>query len=125
MLSTSHNRAYQHFLTLLTEFKKFVLNLDVDTSLAAVNQEFQSLQQWFSGNIVNLDSQDIDPSIAPRWESIQREIEREFKLLGTDILFLASARQIATKNKRLESIINRTSKLIGYCQGLLETKSKD
>ena len=120
MLSASHNRAYQHFLTLLTGFNNFLLDSDAETDFASVKQNFQNLQQWFDGNIVNLDSQGIEILVVSRWESIQREIKREFKLLSTDILFLASARQSVTRNKRLQSITDRTDKLINYCQGLLK-----
>lgn len=120
MLSTSHNRAYQYFLTLLTEFDNSLPDLDGETNFLAHDQKFKTLQHWFEENIVNLTSQGIEAAIVPRWESIQREIKREFKLLTTDILFLASARQSTTKIRRLQSISDRNSRLINYCQGLLQ-----
>lgn len=120
MLSTSHNRAYQDFLTLLTGFKNFLADSEFQVSQSQVKQKFQHLQQCFEQNIVELDSKNIEPDIVPRWQSVQTEIKREFKLLTTDILFFASARQNTTQTKRLKSIGDRIDKLIGYCQILLK-----
>ena len=116
MLSTLHNRAYQDFIALLTNFANNVQN---QSDRSAIKQEFVSLQQWFVENIDHLDESGIEEAYIPRWQSIQREINREFKLLTTDILFLASARIEATKTKRLKSISDRLAKLISYCQAIL------
>ena len=89
MLSASHNRAYQDFLTLLTNFKNLVDNPETSSRQGSIMSEFQSLKQ-------------------------------AFKLLTTDILFLASARQDTTQIKRIKSIDDRLTKLIGYCQILLQ-----
>ena len=123
MLSASHNRAYQDFLTLLTKFKNFIDGWPSSGQQPQVNAEFGELQQWFQQNIVVLDSADIELSIVARWQSVQTEIKREFKLLATDILFFASARQNTTQNKRLKSISDRLTKLIGYCQILLKEET--
>ena len=120
MLSTSHNRAYQDFSGLLIELNNLLANPTQTTDPNLVEQEFQSLALCYEQNIVRLDRQDLDPAIASRWQSVQTEIKREFKLLSTDILFLASARQNSTQTKRLKSISDRLSKLIGYCQILLD-----
>ena len=126
MLPTLHNRAYQDFITLLTNFRDVINNAPNQKEPPAIKQEFDNLQQWYKQNISNLDHQGIEKAYIPRWQSIQREIDREFKLLATDILFLASARQSDTKNKRLESIKNRLNKSLNYCQGMLkETINKE
>lgn len=123
MLSTLHNRAYQDFLTLLTDFQDFMTNSPKLTNQLAIKQEFQRLEQWFEQNISHLDAEGISIAYIPRWQSIQREVNREFKLLTTDILFLASARQDATRIKRLKSISDRLEKLSSYCRGILEESS--
>ena len=122
MLSTSHNRAYQAFLTLLTDFHNLGINSATLATKSEIRQEFFALQQWFGQNITTLDQVGIEPLYVPRWESIQREIRREFQLLGTDILFWASARQEVTKMKRLKNISDRLNKLSSYCQMLLENE---
>ncbi len=119
MLNPSHERAYQDFLTLLTDFKSFLINPEVEVTNSHIQQQFQKLTQWFDNNIVCLDEQELEQNIVARWQSVQTEVKREFKLLTTDILFLASARQNVTRTKRLQSISDRTTKLISYCQIML------
>ncbi|MDJ0572106.1 MAG: heterocyst frequency control protein PatD [Pleurocapsa sp. MO_192.B19] len=123
MLNASYDRAYQDFLTLLTDFKSFLINPEVEVTNSHIQQQFQKLAQWFDNNIVCLDQQELEQDIVARWQSVQTEIKREFKLLTTDILFLASARQNVTRTKRLQSISDRTTKLIGYCQIMLKSNN--
>ena len=113
MLSSSHNRAYQDFSTLLA---KFQINAENEISLEKVKQEWEHLRLCFEQQIAGMDVGEVPEAVASRWQSVQTEIKREFKLLSTDVLFLASARQIATQNKRVKSISDRLTKLIGYCQ---------
>jgi hypothetical protein len=120
MLSTSHTEAYQDFMTLLTEFKNFLLNSTAKVEKIQIKQMFQNLQSFFNQNIICLNSQNLEPELIPRWVSVQTEIKREFKLLSTDILFLATARQNATLDQRKQSISDRTTKLIDYCQIMLK-----
>lgn len=117
MLPASHNRAYQDLKNLLIELKRS-LGIEV-IELGQVNRQFQDLARWYEQNIVRLQDQTLDRTVASRWQSVQTEIKREFKLLTTDILFLASARQNSTQSKRLQSIGDRIDKLIGYCQIML------
>ena len=114
MLSSSHNRAYQDFSTLLTEFQS-LLSAE-KASAQRIQKEWNSLQLWFDRYIADIDGGEIPEAIASRWQSVQTEIKREFKLLSTDILFLSSARQTTTQNKRVKSISDRLTKLTGYCQ---------
>lgn len=128
MLSTSHNRAYQDFLTLLTKFKEKLAGQEQEFSQSKIEQNFQGLSSWFAENVAQLSSQDLPPAIpqgrrsliASRWQAVQTEILREFKLLSTDILFLAASRQQTTQVKRRKSINARLTKLISYCQIMLK-----
>lgn len=119
MLPRSHNRAYQDFSTLLRNFKGYLSNSEVEVSNSQIQQKFQELKLWFDQNITYLNEQELEQAIASRWQSVQTEIKREFKLLTTDILFLKSARQKPTQIKRIQSISDRVTKLIGYCQVML------
>lgn len=128
MLSASHNRAYQDFLTLLTTFRQNLSAQEQKNNQSFVSQKFQSVSAWFEQNLVPLKAQDIEPAIpqgrgrliAARWQAVQTEILREFKLLSTDLLFLAAARQQTTQLTRLQSIDGRLTKLISYCQIMTE-----
>lgn len=116
MLPTSHYRAYQDFLTLLTEFNCFLVNSEENIAQIQIRQRFDNLQRWFAENITALNSQDLELSISSRWQSVQTEIKRDFKLLSTSVLFLASARKNATRNQKLKNVKDYTTKLINYCQ---------
>ena len=120
MLPASHYRAYQDFLTLLTEFTRIIAVEKQELDLTSLKTEFEQLSQWFQGHIVSLSDRQIAPAHVSRWQSVQTEILREFKLLSTDMLFLASARQDSTQQKRIKSIKYRLSKLINYCQIMLK-----
>ncbi len=119
MLSASHNRAYQEFVTLLTKLNSLLPNQNCEFVPPQIKPEFHRLTKWFNQNIANLSSEDLEQAIAPRWQSVQTEIKREFKLLTTDMLFLASARSNPSQTKRLKSISDRLHKLTGYCQIML------
>lgn len=119
MLPSSHNRAYQDLLTLLTEFKSFLVIQTHKNLTTQVKSRFQDLEKWFEQHIVNLSPEDLASAIAPRWQSVQTEIKREFKLLATDVLFLSTAKEEKTQISRIDSISERLAKLISYCQIML------
>ena len=123
MLPASHYRAYQDFLTLLTEFTQVIVIEKQKLNLALLKTEFEQLSRWFQAHIVSLGDRQIDPVHISRWQSVQTEILREFKLLSTDMLFLASARQDSTQQKRIKSIKNRLSKLTDYCKIMLKNNN--
>ena len=123
MLPASHYRAYQYFLTLLTEFTRVIVVEKQELNLASLKIEFEQLSQWFQAHVVSLSDRQIELAHASRWQSVQTEILREFKLLSTDMLFLASARQDFTQQKRIKSIKNRLSKLTDYCQIMLKNNN--
>ncbi len=106
-------------MTLLTEFKSFLTSQGYKSAPSLTRKRFQGITKWFEQNITDLNQQDLDLAIAPRWQSVQTEIKREFKLLTTDVLFLSTAKEEETQIKRIDSISVRLAKLISYCQIML------
>ena len=119
MLPPLHNREYQDFLTLLTEFESILAAQSKENEQSQIKLKFQDLVKWFKQHINELSPEDLDTAIAPRWQSLQTEIKREFNLLSTDMFFLSAARQKATQVQRIKSISDRLAKLISYCQIML------
>jgi hypothetical protein len=119
MLQASHKKAYQELLTLLRNFEKSIFVEDIAAFINIVPKEFQKLQQFFQEQILSLTSEVLDRDISPRWQSWQTEMQREFRLLNTDILFLGSSRQLSTQEVRLKSIRDRFLKLIAYTEAIL------
>lgn len=120
MLPPSHNRAYQELLTLLTKFDGTLNSEKQKIDQLQVKLEFQNLSEWFKQNMLDLNQADLEIAIATRWQSLQTEIKREFKLLSTGILFLASARQNVTQTNRITKVREHIAKLINYCQIMLK-----
>ncbi|MDJ0692217.1 MAG: heterocyst frequency control protein PatD [Xenococcaceae cyanobacterium MO_188.B32] len=119
MLSMSHSQAYQEFLTLLKKFNDDFSSFNDEIDIKAVQKQFQPIKIFFQQQIVGLATQQLDEAIATRWQSLQTELYREFRLLDTDILFLASSRQAKTKMQRLKSVSDRLERIIGYCSAII------
>ena len=120
-----HKKAYQEFMTLLNQWQESCVVAESNGELRAeITREFPKLQQCFEQQITTLTDDELDLKLVSLWRSIHTEVQREFRLLSIDTLFLSSARQITTKKKRLKTIGDRNSKLIAYCQKILELLSK-
>jgi hypothetical protein len=120
MLPASHSQAYQEFLVSLQKFQICLENLDTEVNTTVVNQQFLALQDLFEQRIKTLTDDDLDGELLSRWRSLSTEMYREFKLLTTDLLFLRTSRQAATKRQRLEKICDRVTKLIAYSRAMLD-----
>ena len=110
MSSIIHKKAYQEFLNLLKEFQ-----YQLNCSEEQISQgSWHNLQQFCQQKIFTLTGDDLDESIIQQWRSLQTEIQREFRLLNTDMLFLAASRQTKTKEIRLKSIGDRVTRLVKF-----------
>ena len=116
MLSPLHKKAYQEFLTWLNPWQNLLANHD---KVQEMTQQFPDLQQWFQQEIMTLTDEELDTTVVSLWRSLHTEIQREFRLLSTDMLFLASSRQASTTESRLKLIGDRITRLIAYCQKIL------
>ncbi|MDJ0679217.1 MAG: heterocyst frequency control protein PatD [Xenococcaceae cyanobacterium MO_167.B52] len=116
-----HKTPYQEFMTLLNQWQKsFVDAKTTSDPSSEMIQQFPKLQQCFEQEIMTLGDDNVDIEAVSLWRSLHTEIQREFRLLSTDMLFLASSRQTSTREKRLKTICDRSTKLITYCQKILD-----
>ena len=122
MLSMLHKKAYQEFMTLLNQWQKIcTVSEPTVEPTSEMTKQFPKLQQCFKQEITTLTDEELNMKVISSWRSLHTEIQREFRLLSTDMLFLASSRQTSTRDKRLKIICDRNTKLIVYCQKILET----
>ncbi|AFY76574.1 MAG: heterocyst frequency control protein PatD [Hydrococcus sp. C42_A2020_068] len=122
MLPTLHQNAYQKLLTLLRGLRE---QLDSPNSRVTVIQEkFQQIQQVFQEEVMLLESDELEGTFASHFQSMQTEMHRALRLLGTDILFLRSSKQAATSEQRLAAIRDRVDNSIGFCQAILTFESE-
>lgn len=90
---------------------------DVSSELMA---EFLKIQDFFQSQVANLNPDLLRPEMQSRVGSYQTEINKQLRLLGTDLMFLKSARQANTAEQRRTQIRDRLNTLIGYCNVLLQ-----
>ena len=107
MLSIIHKNAYQDFLKLLSRCKFAVSTPSFDSKSAINQKNWDNLEAIFYQQILVITDADMDIATASSWIAIQAEIQREFRLLTTDWLFLKSARQQATVEARKKTLIQR------------------
>ena len=119
MLLIIHTKAYQDFLNLLFQLQNQYQNSEQISKKQKNQAIWANLKQVFQQRIVPLTDEDLETEVANRWLSLQTEIQREFRLLNTDWLFLESSRQPATKEARKKTVLKRLHKLISYCQVML------
>ena len=118
MLSMPHSQAYQEFLTLLEKLNDDFFSVEEETDIKSLPKQFQMVKAFFQQQIVGLAAPQLDEAIATRWQSLQTELYREFRLLDTDILFLISSRQTETRSQRLKSVRDRLERIVGYSKAI-------
>ena len=117
MLPKSHRKFYQKFLGSLNTLRDQAIVKDIDQG--QLSQNFQVVQEIFQDQILELTAEGLEYSVVSSWQSIQTEIHRTLRLLGTDFLFLQSSRKRKTEEQRLEAVLDRIEKLIGYCKVII------
>jgi hypothetical protein len=113
MLPKNYRQAYESLLKKLEDLNSALRDQNSSTQ----SQCFQALQTCLKQEILLLNDDNLSPEVANRWRAVQTELYRSWRLLETDWLFLASARQ--GREKRLQTISDRLQTLMGYCQVLL------
>ncbi|MCU0532955.1 MAG: heterocyst frequency control protein PatD [Hydrococcus sp. Prado102] len=122
MLPTSHQISYQKFLEALLTLQE---EIDSPNSrVTALSEKLQQVKQVFQKEVMPLESDELQGDLAFRFASVQTEIHRALRLLGTDILFLRSSKQVATSQQRLSVVRDRVNQIIGYCQVMLTFEEK-
>jgi hypothetical protein len=118
MLQPSIQERYQEFQQALEQLHKGVTATDLH--LPALRDNLQDVQQLFQSQIASLNTDDVAPDYASRWQSFQTEIYKQMRLLETDMMLLQASRSSATSLTRQASVSDRIHTLIQYCQALLQ-----
>ncbi|MGB5595617.1 MAG: heterocyst frequency control protein PatD [Crocosphaera sp.] len=118
MLLKFYHQSYQELLDKLLQLQKQVREKDID--MMAINTIYNQGQDIFKGKILSVKLDDLDCNAIILIQSAQTEINKNLRLLGTELLFLASSRQAGTTQKRLEKVQGIIEQLIGYCQAIIK-----
>jgi hypothetical protein len=116
MSPKSHSLAYRELLNGIQELYSYTNVTDLDPTF--LFSKFQQVQQIFDKKILVLNEDGVEHSNLSRWRSLQTEIHRSLRLLGTDLMLLRSARQDKTLTTRSVTVRQRLEQLITYCQHL-------
>lgn len=109
-------KKYQALANLLEELRLYASSTQLEA--AELRQRLASLQQMFQQQIVPLADENS------RVLSYRTEISKQLRLLEIDVMFLQGARQASTTKTRLETIGDRLTTLIGYCNAILQQQEK-
>jgi hypothetical protein len=107
---------YQALATLLWQFRTEVSTTQLDAF--TLRQRLFSLQQLFGQQILTLEAVDS------REQSVRTEISKQLRLLEIDVMFFQGSRKAATTQARLQTIGDRLTTLIQYCQAILQQVEK-
>lgn len=86
----------------------------------AIKSAFQVVQRLFQQVLTSWEQ--LDPAIAVQMQPYQTEINRQFRLLKMDMIYLQTARQTATVDQRRQQINDRLESLIQYCEAMLRNE---
>lgn len=118
MSPSLHRQHYQEFIQALEQMHKRAAATELDK--VALQENFRDLQQLFQSQVATLSADDVVADYASRWQSIQTEIYKQMRLLGTDVMLLQASRSSATSLARQAGLCDRINTLIQYCQALLQ-----
>ncbi len=116
MLLKFYHQSYQELLEKLLQLQKQVREKHID--MMAINKIYEQGQEIFESKILGVKLDELDCNAIILIQSAQTEINKNLRLLGTELLFLASSRQAGTTQKRLEKVQGIIEQLIGYCQAV-------
>ncbi|MBD2167536.1 heterocyst frequency control protein PatD [Calothrix membranacea FACHB-236] len=108
---------YQDLANLLEQFRSDANKTTLDAT--ELRQRLASLNQLFGQQILPL------PELNSREQSYRTEIGKQLRLLEIDIMFFQGARQVSTAQARLQTISDRLTTLIQYCDAILRPEDTE
>jgi hypothetical protein len=107
---------YQALATLLKQLRADATTTQLDAP--ALRQRLALVQQLFGQEIIPLTDEDS------RVQSYRTEISKQLRLLEIDVMFFQGARQASTAQARLQTISDRLTILIQYCDAIMQQEAE-
>jgi hypothetical protein len=114
MLSDSYRQAYLAFQQVLQQMEDHLQQGDPTTIRQSIQTAQALLQQ-----ILALDVATLTATEAIKVQSLQTEINKQLRLLSTDLMFLQTARLAETIAQRQQQMGDRLTILQRYCEAIL------
>ncbi|MBR8828956.1 MAG: heterocyst frequency control protein PatD [Gomphosphaeria aponina SAG 52.96 = DSM 107014] len=118
MLPKSHCEAIQELITVLKGLGEEARVSEPDPTLLLTQS--QKGQKILQEKFIILNTDELAPDLASRWQLIQTEIHRELRLLATNIIFLRSSQSSATAQSRLANVLEHIDKILTACELLMQ-----
>lgn len=115
-----NRQKYHTFAMLLQQLRDYTTSTELNAP--GLRQRVASLQQMFQQQIVPLADEDAQTPYNSREQSYQTEMSKQLRLLELDVMFFQGARQPATAQARLQTISDRLTTLVQYCEAILQQK---
>lgn len=112
-------KVYQELLMRLQCLQEYLILDDQGDTSQQLQDAWSEVKGYFQDQIIPLTSDRATANLQSRWLSIQTELHRAYRLLELDLLKLRSSRQAETKQQRLQTLRDRVTQMINYCQLLL------
>jgi polyhydroxyalkanoate synthesis regulator protein len=90
------------------------------TPFPELQSSWRRVQEIFQEQLLALPDGELEPEMAAKVQSFQTEINKQLRLLSTDMPFLQAARQAETVARRREQMGDRIQLLLRYCDAVLE-----
>jgi hypothetical protein len=113
-----NRQKYHAFATLLQQLRDYTTTTELNAP--GLRLRVASLQQMFQQQIVPLADEDTQIPHNSREQSYQTEMSKQLRLLELDVMFFQGARQPATAQARLQTISDRLTTLMQYCEAILQ-----
>ena len=117
MLPTSHVRNWQEFKQLVEQLQGVVALEELDRVL--FRSKVDRVEQFFRSCMIDVNSDQLDPSVVSQLQAYQTEVHKQLRLLGMDAMFLQAAYQSITAQERQRQMEARLQTLISYCEAVL------
>ncbi len=115
----------QHYQALKESLVKLRNSLEQAKSSATdLKSDHRQVQQSFR-QVSSLSSDPLTLELAAQVGAYQTEINKQLRLVGTDLTFLQAARQQNTFAQRQGQIAQRLEIMVDYCNTLLQRLGKD
>ncbi|MDZ8183841.1 MAG: heterocyst frequency control protein PatD [Nostoc sp. ChiSLP02] len=111
-----NSEKYQALVTLLEQLRADVITTQIGAP--ELRRRVASLLQLFGKEIVPLADEHW------RVQSYQTEMSKQLRLLEIDVMFFQGARQVSTVQTRLQTIGDRLTTLIQYCNAILQPEAE-
>jgi hypothetical protein len=113
-----NRQKYHTFAILLQQLRDYTTTTELNAP--GLRLRVTSLQQMFVVDIVPLTDEDAQMPHNSREQSYQTEMSKQLRLLELDVIFFQGARQPATAQARLQTISDRLTTIMQYCEAILQ-----